>query len=82
MNTDRHPERGRPRDVLLFIDFVLDPDRPVMMNLNGGPAEAYKMLPVCNAGLWASQARLDYARAEIEALTKIQEGMEALANLS
>jgi hypothetical protein len=77
----RHPKHGRPRDVLLFIDFVIDPKRPVMMNLNGGTAEAYQMLPVAIAGLWASQAKLDYARAEVDALVKIKEGMEALAEL-
>jgi hypothetical protein len=77
-----HPERGRPRDVLAFIDFILEPDRPVMFNLNGGVAEACQVLPVAIAGMWAAQARLDYAKAEIDALVQIKEGLEALEELA
>jgi hypothetical protein len=77
----RHPERGRPRDVLEFIEFILEPDRVVMMNLNGRAGEAYRMLPVATAGMWAAQAKLDYVKAEVAALVKIKEGLEVLEAL-
>lgn len=51
------------------------------MNLNGGVAEVYRMLPVVMAGRWAAQARLDYASAKVDAMQKIEQGMAALAGL-
>jgi hypothetical protein len=80
--SSRHPERGRPRDVLQYIDFILEPDRPVMMNLNGGVAEAHRMLPIATAGMWAAQEKIDHAQAVIAAQRKVVEALTELARVA
>lgn len=59
------PRKGRPRDVLLYIDYCLDPRRPCPYDVCGGEAEARRVLPAAEAALYASQERLRYAQGAV-----------------
>jgi len=77
----RAPVRGRPYDVLRYVDYVLDPKRSMVVDLNGGVAETYRGLREAMAGLYAAEGRLAVARAEYAGLDSIVRGMEGLEAL-
>jgi len=68
--------------VLRYIDFLLDPQRPLVVNLNGGPGEMWRALREANAGLWAAEERLAYTAAKVDAQTRFVEALEDLVDLN
>lgn len=74
-------EHARPRDVLLYIDAVMDPDRPLVIDI--------KSTASCRAALPRAEAELRAARVRLHEITRIQaayrtlvSGMEQLAETS
>lgn len=76
----RHPrgECGRPYDVLRYIDYCLDPKRPLVMDVNGGAGEMRRALREAEAGLRAAAERLRNAYAAVDAQRKLVEALEEL----
>jgi hypothetical protein len=78
----RWPACGRPHDVLRFIDYCLDPERPFVMNMNGGVGEMRRALREANCGLRAADARYWNAVDHYHALRKIHEGTMELERVA
>lgn len=75
------PDCGRPYDVLRYIDYCLDPKRPFVLNLNGGPGEMHRALREALAGMWAAEERLRNAQAVVDAQEKLVEALTELEGL-
>jgi hypothetical protein len=68
--------------VLRYIDFCLDPRRPFVFNLNGGPGEMRRALREANAGLWAAEERLAYTQDVVDAQRRLVAAVEDLRDLN
>ena len=78
----RRPDCGRPYDVLRYLDYCLDPKRPFVVNLNGGPGEMFRALREAEAGMWAAHERFEYEKARIDALRRLIEAYHDLDRLN
>lgn len=71
--------RGRPADVLLYIDYCLDEHKPCVVDLGGGRAAARRALPSAVAAYRASCVRASRAQQEHESWRHLVAAMELTA---
>lgn len=70
-------KRGRPRDVLLYIDACEERGRPFPVDLLGGPVAARRALPRALAELRAHRERARIAEEEVADYRRLVATMQA-----
>ncbi len=71
------PQRGRPWEVLEFIDRAVDPHRPLLVDL-ANKASVAAALPRAEIALRVTCLRRDYVATRVKALEQIRDGYAVL----